>query len=158
MKNLILYESYVSTINQDLNPVVNRVPDLSGGYDRLADNYIWEISKKYNLGKGKEYSTRYGNDAWFSKDFLRWCELQRIPVEIVIFPEKKELKRHIAISANGLIIDFTFKKFSGKKDQMYHIGLPSDYKKFGYNPDEIENYPYLPDWIEDIRSPKSKNK
>lgn len=156
MKNIIIFEAYVSTLNQDLNPVVNRVPDLSGGYDRLAGNYIWEISKRYDIGKGNEYDPEYGNSAWFSKDFLRWCELQRIPVEILVFPKTKEREQHIAILADGIVIDFTYKKFSKKKDQSYRIGTLEDYKKLGFNIDSVENYPYLPDWVKNINPPRKK--
>jgi hypothetical protein len=156
MKNIIVFESYVSTVNQGLNPIVTRVPDLSGGYDRLADNYIWEISKTYDIGKGKLYNPEHGNSAWFAKDFLRWCELQRIPVEILVFPKTKEREQHIAILADGVVIDFTYKKFSKKKDQSYRICILEDYKKLGFNVDAVENYPYLPDWVKKINPPKVK--
>jgi len=157
MKYIKLYESYVATLNSDYNPMVTNVPDIPGGYDKLADSFLYDLGKNYDLRKGKPFDKEIGNCAWFTQEFIRWCELQRIPMQIIYFPETEKAKdAHVAPYSNGLVIDFAYKQFSKDKKEKFKIGKPEDYKKFGYDPDKADILDEFPNWITDIFSLKKK--
>jgi hypothetical protein len=157
MKYIKLYESYVATLNSDYNPMVTNVPDIPGGYDKLADSFLYDLGKNYDLRKGKPFDKEIGNCAWFTQEFIRWCELQRIPMQIIYFPETEKAKdAHVAPYSNGLVIDFAYKQFSKDKKEKFKIGKPEDYKKFGYDPDKADILDEFPNWVTTIRPLKEK--
>lgn len=157
MKHVLIFESYTATLNKDYLPVVNEVPNLKGDYETIAKSYLDELKKEYNLGKGKPFNSKIGNDAWFAGDFFRWCEIARMPVQLIFFPEtKKQKNAHIAIYMDGWVIDFTHKEFSKDEKEMVKVLKPEEYKKYGYDVAKADILDEFPNWVEDIYPPRKK--
>ena len=157
MKHLTLYEFYSAT-NLDLNPMLTTVPNFETDCIALAKSFLRDLKKNYILRTGKPFKKDEGNCAWFSQEFYRWCELYRIPVQLVYFQhnDREKGEDHIAPICNGWVIDFSIKQFTKDPKQEFKVGRVDDYKKFGYNPNKAEVLEVFPDWIEDISPLKTK--
>jgi len=120
------------------------------GVENIADQFLRDLGKNYDLRVGKEFNKKKGNCAWYVQEFYQWCENNRTPVRIVYFPETEKAKdAHIAILVDDLVLDFAHKQFSKDKKEKYSVLPLKDYKKYGYS-DEIEVLDEVPSWIEDI--------
>ena len=120
------------------------------GVENIADQFLRDLGKNYDLRVGKEINKKKGNCAWYVQEFYQWCENNRTPVRIVYFPETEKAKdAHIAILVDDLVLDFAHKQFSKDKKEKYSVLPLKDYKKYGYS-DEIEVLDEVPSWIEDI--------
>ena len=120
------------------------------GVENIADQFLRDLGKNYDLRVGKEFNKKKGNCAWYVQEFYQWCENNRTPVRIVYFPETEKAKdAHISILVDDLVLDFAHKQFSKDKKEKYSVLPLKDYKKYGYS-DEIEVLDEVPSWIEDI--------
>jgi hypothetical protein len=120
------------------------------GIENIADQFLRDLRKNYDLGVGKEFNPKKGNCAWYVQEFYQWAENNRTPVRIVYFPETEKAKdAHIAILVDDLVLDFAHKQFSKDKKEKYSILPLKAYKKYGYS-DEMEVLDEVPSWIEDI--------
>ena len=80
------------------------------GISNLADRFLKEVGKNYDLRKGKEFNKKKGNCAWFTEFFYEWSEINRIPVKIIYFDETSTAKdTHIAILLGDFVLDFAYK-------------------------------------------------
>lgn len=133
------------------------VPNFESDCIALAKSFLYDLGKDYVLRKGKPFDKKQGNCAWFSQEFYRWCELYRIPVQLVYFKNSnKEKEDHIAPICNGWVVDFTIKQFTKDPKQEFKISRVDAYKKYGFDPDKAEILEVFPDWIEDIYPLKGK--
>lgn len=155
MKHLKVYESYSAT-NADYLPIITNVPHFKEDYKSLAEQFLGVVRKDYITGKDKPYSTKYGDDSWYTQEFFRWCELLGIPVKVIYFQKNGDLDDHVAIFLNGYIIDFTHKKLSKNPKDNYYVGNAKDYLEYGYSEDKIDILEEFPSWVERIKSPISK--
>jgi hypothetical protein len=120
------------------------------GVENIADQFLRDLGKNYDLRVGKEFDKKKGNCAWYVQEFYQWCENNRTPVRIVYFPETEKAKdAHIAILVDDLVLDFAHKQFTKDKKEKYSVLPLKDYRKYGYS-DEIEVLDEVPSWIEDI--------
>lgn len=158
MNHILIYETYTATLNRDYLPIVTSVPNPKADYQTIADSYLRDLKKDYILDKGKPFNKKRGNCAWYTNDFFRWCEISRIPVQVIYFPESEKQKdAHVAIYMNGWVIDFAHKQFSKDPDEMYKVSKPEHYKKFGYDIRKADVLDEFPNWIEDLYPPKSRD-
>lgn len=120
------------------------------GIENIADQFLRDLRKNYDLRVGKEFDEKKGNDAWYVQQFYQWCENNGTPVRIVYFPETEKAKKdHIAILIDDLVLDFTHKQFSKDKGERYSVLPLKKYMKYGYS-DKMEVLDEVPSWIEDI--------
>lgn len=120
------------------------------GVENIADQFLRDLGKNYDLRVGKEFDKKKGNCAWYVQEFYQWCENNRTPVRIVYFPETEKAKdAHIAILVDDLVLDFAHKQFSKDKKEKYSVLPLKAYTKYGYS-DKIEVLDEVPNWIEDI--------
>lgn len=120
------------------------------GVENIANQFLRDLGKDYDLRVGKEFNPKKGNCAWYVQKFYQWAENNRTPVRIVYFPETEKAKdAHIAILIDDLVLDFAHKQFSKDKKEKYSILPLKDYKKYGYS-DKMEVLEEVPSWIEDI--------
>ena len=84
MRYLKFFESYTAT-NTDYSAMVFTVPNFKDDFEKLAEAFLRDLSKDYDIRKGKEYDSELGNDAWFTQKFFEWCEAQRLPIRIIYF-------------------------------------------------------------------------
>ena len=120
------------------------------GVENIADQFLRDLGKNYDLRVGKEFDKKKGNCAWYVQEFYQWCENNRTPVRIVYFPETEKAKdAHIAILVDDLVLDFAHKQFSKDKKEKYSVLPLKAYMKYGYS-DKIEVLDEFPNWIEDI--------
>jgi hypothetical protein len=120
------------------------------GVENIADQFLRDLGKDYDLRVGKEFDKKKGNCAWYVQEFYQWCENNRTPVRIVYFPETEKAKdAHIAILIDDLVLDFAHKQFSKDKKERYSVLPLKAYMKYGYS-DKIEVLDEFPNWIEDI--------
>ena len=120
------------------------------GVENIADQFLRDLGKNYDLRVGKEFNKKKGNCAWYVQEFYQWCENNRTPVRIVYFPETEKAKdAHIAILVDDLVLDFAHKQFSKDKKEKYSVLPLKAYMKYGYS-DKIEVLDEFPNWIEDI--------
>jgi hypothetical protein len=121
------------------------------GIENLADGFLKDLGKDYDLRKGKPFDKKKGNCAWFTESFYEWCEINNIPARIIYFPETEKAKdAHIAILIDDFVLDFAYKQFSKDKDQVYKISKLKEYSKLGYDPGKTEVVDEFPSWIDDI--------
>lgn len=156
MRYIQLFESYTAT-NADYSAMVFNVPNFKEDFEKLAEAFLRDLGKDYDLRKGEKFDPKIGNCAWYSKKFFEWCENQRLPIKLIYFDEtKKNKEAHIAPYLEGWVIDFTYKQFSDNSKQSFRVGKPEDYEKLGYvlSPENI--YDEFPNWIETIYSLKKK--
>ena len=103
------------------------------GVENIADQFLRDLGKNYDLRVGKEFNKKKGNCAWYVQEFYQWCENNRTPVRIVYFPETEKAKdAHIAILVDDLVLDFAHKQFSKDKKEKYSVLPLKDYKKYGF--------------------------
>jgi hypothetical protein len=120
------------------------------GVANIANQFLRDLGKNYDLRNGKEFNPRKGNDAWYVQEFYQWAENNKTPVRIVYFPETEKAKKgHIAILIDDLVLDFTHKQFSKDKKDKFSILPLKEYKKYGYS-DKLEILDEIPGWIDDI--------
>ena len=121
------------------------------GIENLADGFLKDLGKDYDLRKDKPFDKKKGNCAWFTESFYEWCEINNIPARIIYFPETDKAKdAHVAILIGDFVLDFAYKQFSKDKDQEYKISKLKEYSKLGYGPDKTEVVDEFPSWIDDI--------
>ena len=127
------------------------------GIENLADGFLKDLGKDYDLRKDKPFDKKKGNCAWFTESFYEWCEINNIPARIIYFPETDKAKdAHVAILIGDFVLDFAYKQFSKDKDQEYKISKLKEYSKLGYDPDKTEVVDEFPSWIDDIYPLDSK--
>jgi len=120
------------------------------GVENIADQFLRDLRKNYDLRVGKEFDEKKGNAAWYVQEFYQCAENNRTPVRIVYFPETEKAKDpHIAILVDDLVLDFAHKKFSKDKNEKYSVLPLKAYKKYGYS-DKMEVLDEVPSWIGDI--------
>lgn len=157
MKYLSLFETYTATLNSDYLPVVTSVPHIKAGCERLAEVFLDELGKEYDLRKGKKFDKEIGNCAWFTLEFFRWCENQRLPVKVIHFPETSKAKdAHVAPYLQGFVIDFAHKQFSQNPKDRFKVSEPKQYSKYGYDPSQADILDEFPNWIQTIHPLKKK--
>jgi hypothetical protein len=110
--------------------------------DSVANEFLNEMSKTYDLRLGKPFDKEKANCAWFTKEFFRWAKLKRYDVKIVYFDS--EVEAHIAPIIDNKTIDFAIKQFTKNPNDDYQILSIKDYKSFGYGKSEILNE--FPTW------------
>ena len=121
------------------------------GIENLADGFLKDLGKDYDLRQDKPFDKKKGNCAWFTESFYEWCEINNIPARIIYFPETDKAKdAHVAILIGDFVLDFAYKQFSKDKDQEYKISKLKEYSKLGYDPDKTEVVDEFPSWIDDI--------
>jgi len=158
MRYIQLFESYTAT-NADYSAMVSNVPNFKDDFEKLAEAFLRDLSKDYDIRKGKDFDKKIGNCAWFTQKFFEWCENQRLPVRIIYFDETdKNQDAHIAPFLEGWVIDFTYKQFSKNPKQDFRVGKPEDYEKLGYKTGRENIYEEFPDWIDEIYSLKKKRR
>ena len=155
MRYLKFFESYTAT-NTDYSAMVFTVPNFKDDFEKLAEAFLRDLSKDYDIRKGKDYDPELGNDAWLTQKFFEWCEAQRLPIRIIYF-DKGETG-HVAPFLEGWVIDFAYKKISKNPKQSFRVGKPEDYEKLGYKTGRENIYEEFPDWIEKIYSLKKKRR
>lgn len=120
------------------------------GIENIANQFLKDLGKNYDLRAGKEFDPKKGNCAWYVQEFYQWCENNKTPVRIVYFPQTEKAKdAHTAILIDDLVLDFAHKQFSKDKNEKYSVLPLKAYKKYGYS-DKMEVLDEVPSWIEDI--------
>ena len=143
---------YIRTFDDYETPMVPYTLNVTKeGIENLADSFLKEVRKDYDLGKGKEFNKKKGNCAWFTEFFYEWSEINRVPAKIIYFDETEKAKdAHVAILIGDFVLDFAYKQFSKDKDQLYKVSKLREYSKLGYDPDKTEVVDEFPSWIDDI--------
>ena len=113
----------------------NPYESIIGDMQDIANNFISEMSKKYDLRLGKPFDKEKANCSWFTKVFFDWAKSKSIPVEIVYFDS--DVEAHIAPLIGDKVIDFAVKQFTKEPNDNYKILEIDDYKKWGYQKAEI---------------------
>lgn len=104
----------------------------------LADRFLAEIGEEYDLRRGKPFDRHKGNCAWFTSEFSRWADKNRVQHEIVYFPDTNDAPdAHIAPMVGDEVIDFAHKQFSNDPDEAYRISKPDHYMDYGYRTWEV---------------------
>jgi hypothetical protein len=121
------------------------------GIENLADGFLKDLGKDYDLRKDKPFDKKKGNCAWFTESFYEWCEINNIPARIIYFPETDKAKdAHVAILIGDFVLDFTHKQFSKDPKDNFAVNKVKHYEKFGYNTGEAEVVDEFPSWIDSI--------
>ena len=107
----------------------------SDNLDSMANQFIADISKSYDLRFGKEFDKNKANCAWFTDEFYKWSKSKGLDVKVVYFDSN--IEAHIAPMIDGKVIDFAVKQFTKNPNDDYLILTPEDYKKYGYDKFEI---------------------
>jgi hypothetical protein len=127
------------------------------GVENLADQFLEDLGRDYNLRKNKQFDPKEGNCAWFTETFYEWSEINNIPARIIYFPETDKTKNaHIAILIGEFVLDFTHKQFSKDSKEIFSINKPKHYEKFGYDVDDAQVVDEFPSWVEDLYPLKEK--
>lgn len=127
------------------------------GVKSIANEFLRELEKDYDLDIGKPFDPKKGNCAWFTDQFYTWSENNRVPGRVIYFSETEKAKdAHVAILIGDLVLDFAHKQFSKDPKERFSVLPIEDYKKYGYDVDNYEVYDGLPDWITDIYPLKEK--
>ena len=108
---------------------------------RVANQFISDLSKVYDLRFGKPFDKNKANCAWFTIQFFNWAKAEGLDVKVAYFDS--DVEAHIAPVLNGKIIDFAVKQFTGNPNDNYLILNPEDYQNYGYQTFEI--YDELPE-------------
>ena len=112
----------------------------SNNLDSMANQFIADISKSYDLRFGQEFDKNKANCAWFTGEFYRWSKSKGLDVKVVYFDSN--IEAHIAPMIDGKVIDFAVKQFTKNPNDDYLILTPEDYRKYGY--DKFEIYDEMP--------------
>ena len=107
----------------------------SNNLDSMANQFIVDISKSYDLRFGQEFDKNKANCAWFTDEFYRWSKSKGLDVKVVYFDSN--IEAHIAPMIDGKVIDFAVKQFTKNPNDDYLILTPEDYRKYGYDKFEI---------------------
>ena len=107
----------------------------SDNLDSIANQFIADISKSYDLRFGQEFDKNKANCAWFTDEFYRWSKSKGLDVKVVYFDSN--IEAHIAPMIDGKVIDFAVKQFTKNPNDDYLILTPEDYMKYGYDKFEI---------------------
>jgi hypothetical protein len=127
------------------------------GIATVANEFLRELEKDYDLRVGKPFNPKIGNCAWFVDEFYSWSENNRIPGRVIYFPETEKANHaHVAILIGDLVLDFTHKQFSKDPKEKFSILPIKAYKKYGYD-ENYDLYDGLPDWVTDIHSLDEKS-
>jgi hypothetical protein len=135
--------------------------------ETIANQFITDMSKVYNLRFGESFDKNKANCAWFTNEFYKWAKSKDLNVKVVYFDSN--IEAHIAPMIDDKVIDFTVKQFTKNPNDNYLILIPEDYKKYGYDKfeildeipkletifsaDKIKEMDYsIYDWVEDIKS------
>jgi len=135
--------------------------------ETIANQFITDMSKVYNLRFGESFDKNKANCAWFTNEFYKWAKSKDLNVKVVYFDSN--IEAHIAPMIDDKVIDFTVKQFTKNPNDNYLILIPEDYKKYGYDKfeildeipkletifsaDKIQEMDYsIYDWVEDIKS------
>jgi hypothetical protein len=119
-----------------------RIFESSDGLNDVANQFIADISKSYDLRFGQEFDKNKANCAWFTGEFYRWSKSKGLDVKVVYFDSN--IEAHIAPMIDGKVIDFAVKQFTKNPNDDYLILTPEDYRKWGYEVYEILDE--FPDW------------
>jgi hypothetical protein len=156
VKHLTLFEFYRATDYEGASQNLS-VPNFQEDTISLGESFLDSLKKDYVTREGKPYNPEIGNCAWYAQEFYRWCELYRIPVQLIYFnPKDKKEYGHIAIFLNGWVLDLGIKKLTKKKDQEFLVSKIDFYKKFGFDPNEAEILDEFPNWIKKIKPLKER--
>jgi hypothetical protein len=109
--------------------------------DIIANQFISDMAKIYDLRFGKPFDKNKANCAWFTIQFYNWAKSKGIDVKVVYFDS--DVEAHIAPLLNGKVFDFAVKQFTRNSNDNYLILRPEDYQKYGYQSFEI--YDDLPE-------------
>jgi hypothetical protein len=107
----------------------------SNNLDSMANQFIADISKSYDLRFGQEFDKNKANCAWFTGEFYRWSKSKGLDVKVVYFDSN--IEAHIAPMIDGKVIDFAVKQFTKNPNDDYLILTAEDYRKYGYDKFEI---------------------
>jgi hypothetical protein len=108
--------------------------------DTIANQFITDMSKVYNLRFGESFDKNKANCAWFTGEFYKWAKSKDLNVKVVYFDSN--IEAHIAPMIDDKVIDFSVKQFTKNPNDNYLILIPEDYKKYGY--DKFEIYDEMP--------------
>ena len=108
--------------------------------DTIANQFITDMSKVYNLRFGESFDKNKSNCAWFTDEFYKWAKSKDLNVKVVYFDSN--IEAHIAPMIDDKVIDFAIKQFTKNTNDNYLILIPEDYKKYGY--DKFEIYDEMP--------------
>ena len=108
--------------------------------DTIANQFITDMSKVYNLRFGESFDKNKANCAWFTDEFYKWAKSKDLNVKVVYFDSN--IEAHIAPMIDDKVIDFAIKQFTKNPNDNYLILIPEDYKKYGY--DKFEIYDEMP--------------
>jgi len=108
--------------------------------DTIANQFITDMSKVYNLRFGESFDKNKANCAWFTGEFYKWAKSKDLNVKVVYFDSN--IEAHIAPMIDDKVIDFAIKQFTKNPNDNYLILIPEDYKKYGY--DKFEIYDEMP--------------
>ena len=147
-----------------------KIFESENNLDLIANQFIDDMSKIYDLRFGQPFDKNKANCAWFTIQFFDWAKSKGLDVKVVYFDS--DVEAHIAPLLNGKVFDFAVKQFTKNTNDNYLILNPEDYQKWGYQSFEI--YDELPeletvfpadeinessnlnygihDWIEDLKS------
>lgn len=114
-----------------------KIFESDNNLDSVANQFIADMSKIYDLRFGKYFDKNKANCAWFTIQFYNWAKSKGLDVKVIYFDSNTEA--HIAPLLNGKVIDFAVKQFTKNSDDNYLILSPEDYKKWGYQSFEIYN-------------------
>ena len=128
------------------------------GVATLANEFLRELGKSYDLRRDRAYDKDLGNDAWYTERFFEWGENSRTPARIIYFYHEEEGKNqepHMAILLGELVLDFTHKKFSKDRKEKFAVLPIKNYEKYGFK--EYEILDEFPSWVDEIKPLKSKS-
>ena len=108
--------------------------------DTIANQFITDMSKVYDLRFGESFDKNKANCAWFTGEFYKWAKSKDLNVKVVYFDSN--IEAHIAPMIDDKVIDFAIKQFTKNPNDNYLILIPEDYKKYGY--DKFEIYDEMP--------------
>lgn len=127
------------------------------GIASIANEFLRELGKNYDLRRDKAYDPELGNDAWYVERFYQWAENTKTPCRIIYFFHPEEAKGkdpHMAIIIGDLVLDFAHKKLSKDRKEKFAITPPKDYEKYGFREyDLLDDYP---SWTEEINPLRPK--
>ena len=117
-----------------------KIFELMFKLDTIANQFITDMSKVYNLRFGESFDKNKANCAWFTGEFYKWAKSKDLNVKVVYFDSN--IEAHIAPMIDDKVIDFAIKQFTKNPNDNYLILIPEDYKKYGY--DKFEIYDEMP--------------
>ena len=117
--------------------------NFQDGLESIAESFLNDFEKQYDLRLGKSFDREKANCAWFTNEFIDWANDKGYDFKVAYFPADEE--SHTAPIKDGQIIDFTIKQFTKDPTDDYAINTPEDYKQYGYETYEIIDE--VPEWF-----------